>query len=148
FLSALLYRPAQMQAGTTAALAMAREIPVVVVEIGGGYHDQGEHIRNGVAGIVNVLRHAGMIPGPPEQRGDQRLLREIQVMRPQVGGLCLPRQVLRPGDDLEGDVTLAEVVSPHTFECLETLRAPFAHNVVVLARNYPTRIQPGDYAFM
>jgi uncharacterized protein len=148
FLSELLYRPATMQPGTTAAVAQDRGIPTVVVEIGGGYHDQPEHIRNGVRGILNVLRRVGMLDGAPEQRPGQRLLQEIRVMRPREGGLCIPRQLLRPGMELTGTIALADIVSPYTFEVLQTMETPFERNIVVLTRNYSTRIQPGDYTFM
>ena len=36
----------------------------------------------------------------------------------------------------------------YTFETLETMQAPFDDNIVVLCRNYATRIHPGDYGFM
>lgn len=47
-----------------------------------------------------------------------------------------------------GRVKLAEVVSPYSFESLETMETPFEKNVVVLSRNYVTRVNPGDYTFM
>ena len=148
FLSALLYKPATMYPGTTAAAALARNIPMTVVEIGGGYHDQAEHVRNGVNGVRNMLRHLGALPGRVERRERQLLLHDIKVMRPRHGGLCLPVNPLAPGTWLDGRLALAEIVSPHSFEILETLTTPFDRNVVVLSRNYATRINPGDYAFM
>ena len=148
FLSALLYKPSSMYPATTAAAAMARNIPITVVEIGGGYHDQQEHVRNGVRGVLNMLRHAGALAGAVERRDRQLLLHEIKVMRPRHGGLCVPARMLKPADWIDGGDTLAEIVSPHTFETLETMTAPFPRSVVVLTRNYATRINPGDYAFM
>lgn len=148
FLSALLYKPPTMYPGTTAAVARARNIPITVVEIGGGYHDQAEHVRNGVRGVLNMLRHVGALAGAVERRERQLLLNEIKVMRPRHGGLCVPARALTPGAWIEGAQPLAEIVSPYTFETLETLTTPFARNVVVLCRNYATRIHPGDYAFM
>jgi predicted deacylase len=148
FLSALLYKPTTMYPGTTAAAALARNIPITVVEIGGGYQNQEEHVRTGVRGVVNMMRHAGALPGSVERRTRQLLLNEIKVMRPRHGGLCVPAAPLPPGTWLDGDQKLADIVSPHTFETLETMTAPFERNVVVLSRNYATRINPGDYAFM
>jgi len=148
FLSALLYKPSSMYPATTAAAAMARDIPITVVEIGGGYHDQAEHVRNGVRGVLNMLRHAGVLPGAVERRPRQLLLHEIKVMRPRHGGVCVPARTLNPAEWIDGGEKLAEIVSPHTFETLETLTAPFERSVVVLTRNYATRIHPGDYAFM
>jgi len=148
FLSALLYKPATMYPGTSAASALARGIPMTVVEIGGGYHDQAEHVKNGVRGVVNMLRYAGALAGVVEHRARQLLLHDIRVMRPRQGGLCVPVRPLVPGTWIEGSQPLADIVSPQTFETLETLTTPFERNVVVLSRNYATRINPGDYAFM
>ena len=69
-------------------------------------------------------------------------------MRPKAGGLCYPTPPQAPGTILEGHVKLAEIINPHTFETLETIFTPFERNVVVLSRNYVTRINPGDYMFM
>ena len=148
FLSALLYKPQTMYPGTTAAAALARNIPITVVEIGGGYHDQNVHVRNGANGVRNMMRHIGALPGPVQRRERQLLLNEIKVMRPRHGGLCVPTAPLTPGTWLDGRHTLAEIVSPHSFDILETMTTPFERNVVVLCRNYATRINPGDYAFM
>jgi len=148
FLSALLYRPATMYPGTTASVALARNVPATVVEIGGGYQDQDVHVRNGVRGVLNMMRHTRALEGEVERRARQLLLTEIKVMRPRHGGLCVPRRKLTPGTWLDGQQPLADIVSPRTFETLETMAAPFEKNVVVLARNYATRIHPGDYGFM
>jgi predicted deacylase len=148
FLSALLFKPTSMYPATTASVALAQKIPICVVEMGGGYHDQDEHVRNGVLGVKNMLRHAGVLPGAVEQRPRQLLLHEIKVMRPRNGGVCVPHRKLVPGAWIEGTQPLADIVSPHTLETLETMVTPFEKNVVVLARNYATRIHPGDYGFM
>jgi len=148
FMSELLYKPAAMYPATSAAAALARGIPMTVIEIGGGYQDQERHVRNGVAGVMNQMRHLGALAGAVERRPRQLLLHEIKVMRPRNGGLCVPRRVLAPGTWIDGEQPLADIVSPHTFETLETMVTPFAKNVVVLSRNYAMRIHPGDYGFM
>lgn len=148
FLSALLYKPTEMYPATTASVAIQRNIPICVVEIGGGYHDQQLHIRNGVHGVRNMLRHAGVLPGAVERRPRQLLLHEIKVMRPRNGGVCVPMRTLVPADWIDGTHPLCDIVHPHTLETVETMVTPFEKNVVVLARNYATRIHPGDYGFM
>lgn len=148
FLSQLLYQPATTYTGTTATYAVSRGIPINVVEIGGGYQDQATHIANGVRGLTNMLRSRGALPGTVERRSGQLLLREMVVLRPRHGGICVPRQRQVPGTHLDGPQPLADIVSPYTFETLETIVAPYERNVVVLARNYMTRIHPGDYGFM
>jgi predicted deacylase len=148
FLPALLYKPTSIYPGTTATYAEQRGVRCTVVEIGGGYHDQPLHVANGVRGVMNQLRHVGALDGPVEKRSGQILMRDMKVMRPRMGGICVPRATLTPGQVLPGGTALADIVSPFTFEVLETMTTPFDDNIVVLCRNFVTRIHPGDYGFM
>lgn len=148
FLSALLYEPAHPYPGTTATYAEERGVRCMVVEIGGGYHDQPTHVANGLRGVMNQLRYAGVLEGDVERRAGQILMHDMKVMRPRHGGICLPRARLQPGQVLAGGTALADIVSPYTFEVLETMTAPYDESIVVLCRNYATRIHPGDYGFM
>ena len=148
FLPALLYKPATPYPNTTVSYAASRDVRCMVVEIGGGYRDQDLHVRNGVRGVLNQLRYVGVLKGEVERRAGQVLMTEMKVMRPRMGGICVPRQMLAPGQLLPADTALADIVSPYSFETLETMTAPFDRNIVVLCRNYATRIHPGDYGFM
>lgn len=148
FLPALLYKPAAGYPGTTATYAEQRGVKCMVVEIGGGYRDQETHVANGLRGVLNQLRYAGVLDGDVERRPGQVLMREMKVMRPRHGGICIPRQALTPGEILSAGTPLADIVSPYTYDILETMVAPFDQNIVVLCRNYATRIHPGDYGFM
>jgi predicted deacylase len=148
FLPHLLYQPAVGYPGTTATYAEQRGVKCMVVEIGGGYRDQNTHVTNGVRGVLNQLRYAGALRGETERRPGQVLMREMKVMRPRHGGLCVPRRALVPGEVLPLGTALADIVSPYTFDTLETMVTPFEQNIVVLCRNYTTRIHPGDYGFM
>jgi predicted deacylase len=148
FLPALLYEPPDPYPGTTAAYADGSGIRCTVVEIGGGYHDQKVHVDNGVRGVMNQLRFAGVLEGPVERRPRQLLMRDLKVMRPRHGGICVPKATLAPAQFLRGGTELADIVSPYTFEVLETMAAPFEESIVVLCRNFVTRIHPGDYGFM
>jgi predicted deacylase len=105
-------------------------------------------VANGVHGVMNQLRYVGVLDGPVERRAGQILMRDMKVMRPRVGGICVPRTTLAPGQILSAGTALADIVSPYTFEVLETMTAPFDDNIVVLCRNFVTRIHPGDYGFM
>ena len=49
FLCQLLYRPKQMYHGVRAAVTLARGVPSVVIELGGGYIGQAEYIARGVS---------------------------------------------------------------------------------------------------
>lgn len=148
FLPQLLYKPAASYPNTTATYAEQRGVRCMVVEIGGGYREQDVHVANGLKGVLNQLRYVGALRGEVERRAGQVLMRDMKVMRPRAGGLCVPRQALTPGQRLPSGTVLADIVSPYTFDVLETMTVPFEHNIVVLCRNYMTRIHPGDYAFM
>jgi hypothetical protein len=97
---------------------------------------------------MNQLRYLGVLDGPVERRPGQILMRDMKVMRPRHGGICVPRATLSPGQVLASRMALADIVSPYTFDVLETMTAPFDDNIVVLCRNFVTRIHPGDYGFM
>ena len=148
FLCQLLYRPKQMYPGVSAAVTLARGVPTVVIELGGGYIGQAEYIARGVRSIRNMLRSAGMLEGEVEIRSGQIALHELKVLRPKNGGLCYPSGDHRPGTEWPGGVKLAEIVSMRTFEPIETMETPFEQNIMVLHRNCVTRVNPGDYAFM
>ena len=144
----LLYKPANPYPNTTVSYAVQRDVRCMVVEIGGGYQEQHLHVANGVRGVMNQLRYCGVLPGEVKRRPGQVLMHDLKVLRPRMGGLCVPHQHLVPGQQLPAGTALADIVSPYTFETLETMQAPFDDNIVVLCRNYATRIHPGDYGFM
>jgi predicted deacylase len=148
FLSQILYRPTQMYPGVSAAVTKARGIPTVVIELGGGYIGQADYVARGVRNIRNMLRAAGMLEGEVETVPGQIALHELKVLRPKNGGLCYPAGDHRPGTEVKGYVKLADIVSLHTFETIETMETPFENNLMVLHRNCVTRVNPGDYTFM
>jgi len=152
FGSPLLYRPdpalqGTVYAGTTASYVVPRGVKAVTVELGGGLLDQAAYVERGIRGIYNVLRSIGMLPGEPEPRPAQTILREIAIIRPTHGGLSVPH-VTGMNAKVAGGTTLGRIVSPYTFETLETFTSPFARGITVLLRQNPTRIQPGDYLYM
>jgi predicted deacylase len=150
FLSDLLYRPGETRhhPGSASEVAERLGIRTAVLELGGGYEKETEHVARNVGGVINMLRYIGTLSGEVEKAGRQILLNDIKTMKPRAGGLCYPTPPLPPGTVIEGHVKIAEIVSPYTFETLETVVTPFEKNVIVLSRNYVTRINPGDYMFM
>lgn len=152
FGSPLLYRPdpnlqGTVYAGTSSSIVQPRGCKAMTIELGGGTVDQGPYVERGVKGIYNVLRTLGVIPGAPAPRPKQTVLREISILRPTQGGLLVPEVT-----DLHVEVTkgqvLARIVSPYTFETLETVTCPFELGITVLLHQNVTKIQPGDYMFM
>ena len=59
FLCQFLYRPKQMYPGVTAAVTLARGVPSVVIELGGGYIGQAEYIARGVSASATCCAPPG-----------------------------------------------------------------------------------------
>jgi predicted deacylase len=136
-------------AGTMGALAAQQGKASVVAELGGGYSRDPAYIELGVRGVFNVMRHLGMLDGRPERPARQTVVTELVTLRPGSGGLLYSEiGADRMGAEVPGGTLLGRVVSPHTFEVLEELRAPFGRSVVLLLRAGMTPVNPGDYAYM
>ncbi len=133
--------------GSAASYTVARGVPTVTVELGGGAVDQSGYVERGVAGLLNVMRTIGMLPGEPTAQRDQIVLTDLVTVRPRAGGFLLP-EITTLHMELAKDAVLARTLSPYSFEELEVLRAPFERSITVLVRPTPCRINPGDFGYM
>ncbi|HXF83715.1 MAG TPA: succinylglutamate desuccinylase/aspartoacylase family protein [bacterium] len=147
FGSRLLYRPKETLAGTSVSVTRERGVRSVVVELGGGRVDQAGFVARGLAGLLNILRAVGSLPGTPTPPPAQIVLREIATLRPRHGGLLLP-EVTTLGAEVRGGQVLGRIVSPYSLEELEVVRCPVARGVVVLTHLVPSVVEPGIYGFM
>lgn len=133
--------------GSAASYTVARGVPTVTVELGGGAVDQSGYVERGVAGLLNVMRTIGMLPEEPAVQRDQIVLTNLVTVRPRAGGFLLPEATVLHAELSKGAV-LARTLSPYSFEELEVLRAPFERSITVLVRPTPCRINPGDFGYM
>ncbi len=147
FGSRLLFRPEVSLGGTSISVTRERNVPSVVVELGGGDVDQTAYVARGLQGLANILRTVHMLPGEPVPPPPQIVLREIATLRPHQGGLLLP-EVTTIGGEVRGGQVLGRIVSPYSFEELEVIRCPFAHGIVVLAHLTANVVEPGIYGYM
>jgi len=153
FGSRILYRPAAGRGGTTfsgttkAVTIDRRNIPCVVVELGGGIVDQTPYVGRTVAGVMNMLRARGAIPGDVVAPPAQTVVREIATIRPTRGGWLEP---LAPplGAEIAGGALLGRITSPYDFATLEEIPAPFARGVMILSHLSRNLVESGDYGFM
>jgi predicted deacylase len=153
FGSKVLYRPEEGKQGTNfkgmtfAVTADRRNIPTVGIELGGGTVDQGPYVERYVQGVLNMLRHLGLIPGEELGPLKQIVISEIGVVRPKHGGWiethCPPN-----GEIVVGGQALGQIVSPYTFEVLEQIYPTFEKSVMLM--HHPSRnlVQPGEYGFL
>jgi predicted deacylase len=152
FGSRVLYRSEAGRAGPTHAgnstsVTVARGVPSVTVELGGGMIDQTPYTTRGVAGIENIMRTLGMVDGEPTPPPQQIAVLGITMVRLKVGGfICTEAPPL--GDEIAGGAVLGRVVSPYTFEELEVIRNPVDHGIMILSHLTTGLVQPGEDGYM
>lgn len=148
FGSELLFR-GSAPGGSLAAHAESLGVPTLIVELGGGQQRNEHFARKGLRGVLNVMKHLGMLDGEPELPTTQLLFDELADLKPHHGGLMLSHfGADRLGECIQGGEELARVVSPYTFATLETIAAPFESTLLVLVREALTTVEPGDYGFI
>ncbi|TYB81324.1 succinylglutamate desuccinylase/aspartoacylase family protein [Maritimibacter fusiformis] len=152
FGSKILYRPDDGKqgtnfGGTTKDVTMPRGVPAAVIELGGGVVDQGPYIARIVAGVLNMLRHKGVIDGAESALPAQTVVNEIAGIRPTKGGWVEPLSPLL-GEKVAGGTPLFRVVSPYTFEVLEEVTAPFDNGIMIMGHLTRNIVEAGDYGWM
>jgi predicted deacylase len=153
FGSTVLYRPEQSREGTTfsgttkVVTLDRRNIPVVVVELGGGIVEQKPYVERGLAGLLNMLRKLGAIEGEVTPPPKQTVVRAIKTVRPTKAGLL---ETLAPplGQTIKRGQLLGRVVSPYTFEILEEIPTPYDEGVMILSHLGRNLVEAGDYGYM
>jgi predicted deacylase len=125
------------------------KIPCLLADVGGvGFAGPLEEawIKKGLDGIRNVMIHLGMLDGQPQLPEQYLVWRKRWRVNPSVAGYLEPEI---PPDALMSEVqegqVLGRVISPYTFEVLETLTAPGDGILYMIARPYPVR--PGDFCY-
>lgn len=132
--------------------ATAYGVAGIVAEVGGLGFDEALERRwreQNIDGVLGVMRHLEMLEADATSPDRSRRLLTFSrswVARPTTSGLLIPAiGAERLGSEVTEGELLARIVSPITFEQLETLRAPRAGVLFCVARSYP--VQPYNYAF-
>lgn len=126
-----------------------RNKPIAVAEIGGGGQLDPIYLRRGFDGVMNALRHLGVIPGPKTPAPEQVVLNKMAIVRPRYGGVLHPEVTAdQLGQVVPAGTLLGRTLDAQSFELLEEFRAPFEQTRLVLVRHTLTKVHPGDYAYM
>lgn len=99
-----------------ATLNRAR-IPAVTVEIGGYRQVNHANVNAAVAGIRNIMRWAGMLPGKPEPIVDAPVIKPAYAVRrathPRVPAACIVHRLVTPGNPVTPGEPVARMVDMH-----------------------------------
>lgn len=148
FGSSLLYSGGGFR-GTFSGTSEEKNVPTVVVEIGGGGVLDKPYIERGVQGAFNVMKYLKMVDGKPIVPTKQTVFNQLTYLHPKTAGALYPELALdQLGKIVPGGTVLGRVVSPYSFEELEVLKAPHERNFMILARGFVARVNPGDFAYM
>ncbi|HVO71475.1 MAG TPA: succinylglutamate desuccinylase/aspartoacylase family protein [Aggregatilineaceae bacterium] len=95
------------------ALNRAR-IPAITIEIGGERTVNTLHVQAVITGIRNVMRWAGMLPGPAEPMPNVPVIKPGYPVRrtshPHVSEACIVHYLVQPGDKLKAGDPVARMV--------------------------------------
>jgi predicted deacylase len=125
------------------------KIPSLGSSVGGAGFDRvleaGWHDEN-LAGIRNVMIHAGMLQGEMQLPEEYLVYEMVHRTNPRVGGVLSPVNAVEEfGRPVQEGELLGTIINPFTFETVEELRAPVAGYLAYWARSYP--IRPGEWAY-
>jgi predicted deacylase len=139
----------RVHSGTVTQYAHEQGIPAIVAELGGCFPLGNSYLDRCVQGVLNVMIGLGMIGGEAVLPREQVLMRDRALVRPRNGGLFIPEV----GFDMLGQAVpknamLGRVISPHSFEELEVLKAPYEETVLIMLRGVLSRVNPGDYGYI
>lgn len=141
--------PAAKYTGTLTDYMIGLGKPAIVAEIGAGAELPFDQVALSARGVFNVMKKMGMYPGSPVLPRTQYLIKNRPLLRPKNGGLFLPKVGFEYLNKTVPEGTLiAEVVSPLTLETIERIYAPCRETVFLNMRGYPTKVHPGDYAYI
>ncbi len=100
--------------------------------------------------VGNFLKALGMVEGEPVLPETQLVMRGGRTLqRIQHGGLFYPEVGIEGLSAIvEGGTVLSRVVDPHSFEVLQTVRAPYEKSAIFMTRAGFGRVNPGDYAYI
>lgn len=135
-------------------------VKVIVAELGGAGQLYGEWVERGVAGILNVMRQIGMLPGeviaPPRQYVVNNLPgheENLNILRPREAGLIVPDPAITPqrafdGQPIDGPLVLGRLLSPYDLTERQEFVAPFARTLMLATRVTPTWCTPGEFGYI
>ena len=123
---------------------------VIVPEVGGGGLILDLQLFDkAISDMVNMLSIPEIFKKKHISKKPRIVVREGKTVRPAHGGTFLPMvESSIIGKTVSKGTVLGHVVSPYTFERIDTLYAPFKKTEIMQVRNRISKVHPGDYSFI
>ena len=128
--------------GSFTGAATAREIPSIIVEVGGEGRCKEEWVQFEIRGFKNVMKVLGMMEGKPEGLPSRYMIVEGFWQHTSAGGFLRPQVTL--GDRIKKGTVLGAVIDLHG-NTLEEMRSAI-DGLIMGMRTLP-KINPGDWSF-
>lgn len=134
----------ELRDGSLRFCADEKDIPLILYEAGEALRFDEKSIRIGVKGIVNVLRHVGMLPSVKRKTTKQAPLiaTTSKWVRSQQSGII--RTVRNLGDTVEKGEVIAYIDHPVTEEEFEIVSP---HSGIIIGKAQIPLVQEGDAVF-
>ena len=137
--------------GALSNVSLTLGLPAFTAEFGA--HLESEHARDTaivLRGLQNVMVDQGLVEGRVARRRDQYVFgpEDYKVLRPRNGGVLRPTlPTSDQGEEVKKGTELGTVLSPYSFETLETFKAIYPVTSLILLRNRSI-LKPGDYSYI
>jgi hypothetical protein len=105
----------------------------------------------GVRGARNLMMMLGMLPGTPTVPARRVIVQPELNLRPSHGGLLVSElDETAVGQLVPEGTILGTVISPYTFDVVDTLRAPFEQTLILAAtyRKPYSKVNPGEIGYI
>jgi len=135
-------------------------VKTIVAELGGAGQLYSEWVERGIAGVLNVMRQLGMLPGevrrPPRQyvvNNTPGHEENLNILRPREAGLIMPEPTITPqrafaGQPIEGAQVLGRLLNPYDLTLRQEFTTPFARTLMLATRVVPTWCTPGEFGYI
>lgn len=140
---------ARSEEGSLADYAALSSIPVVTPEFGGVGPFVEQLMQSGLNGVLNVMRHLGMLSDRPDIPQQQWLFRENKLIRSKTGGMFFPEVGYEQlNETVPGGTVLGRILSPLTLEEQEVLTAPYEETYLLMLHTIYSRVHPGECIYI
>jgi uncharacterized protein len=135
-------------------------VKTIVAELGGAGQLYAEWVERGIAGVFNVMRRLGMLPGtvapPPRQyvvNNTPGHEENLTILRPREAGLIVPEPAITPlaafaGQPIVGAQVLGRLFNPYDLTLRQEFTTPFARTLMLATRVAPTWCTPGEFGYI